>query len=218
VILGHARAILGAVGAAAWGGAPAEFSLARQIAENDPFPARSAAISVLFPRQNYDCIASRERLSVGDREAFALPPGMNVAFFLIPKSQVVWVQASDPLMTALERMTESGYTAVPVLDAEGKCTGVLTEGDIMRVLMDTGAYWRGVFRRTLVLDVNKRRTYLSVSIDAGVETLIARAINQNFVPVVDDREVFIGIVPRKPIIEHCARLGGLLPEPAKSAS
>jgi hypothetical protein len=30
--------------------------------------------------------------------------------------------------------------------------------------------------------------------------------------VVDDREVFIGIVPRKPIIEHCARLAGLLPK------
>jgi CBS domain-containing protein len=143
---------------------------------------------------------------------------MNVAFFLIPKSQVVWVQASDPLMTAFERMAESGFTAVPVLDTEGKCVGVLTEGDVMRVLMDTGAYWRGVFRRTLVLSVGKRRNYQAVHIDASVETLIARSINQNFVPVVDDREVFIGIVPRKPIIEHCARLAGLLPESDGQAS
>ena len=37
-----------------------------------------------------------------------------------------------------------------------------------------------------------------------------RAANQNFVPVLDDCEVFIGIVPRKPIIEHCAFRVGIL--------
>lgn len=139
---------------------------------------------------------------------------MNVAFFLIPKSNVVWVRAGDTLMTALERMGESGFTAVPVLDEEGKYVGTLTEGDLMRFLLETGAYWRGVFRRTTVVSAERRRTYGTVRIDEQVEALIARAINQNFVPVVDDRDVFIGIVPRKPIIENCAKLAGLLPASA----
>ena len=41
-------------------------------------------------------------------------------------------------------------------------------------------------------------------------TLVARASRQNFVPVVDDREVFIGIVRRQTIIEHCARRAGIV--------
>jgi CBS domain-containing protein len=36
-----------------------------------------------------------------------------------------------------------------------------------------------------------------------MEDLIARAMVQNFVPVVDDQNKFIGIVTRKDIIGYC---------------
>ena len=43
-------------------------------------------------------------------------------------------------------------------------------------------------------------------IDATMDDLIERAIEQNFVPVVDDQGIFIGIVRRREIIEYCAKL------------
>jgi CBS domain containing-hemolysin-like protein len=42
-----------------------------------------------------------------------------------------------------------------------------------------------------------------VSIDANIEDLIATSMNQNFVPVVDDKDTFIGIIKRRDIIEYC---------------
>jgi CBS domain-containing protein len=36
-----------------------------------------------------------------------------------------------------------------------------------------------------------------------MEDLLDRAINQNFVPVIDDQDHFIGIVTRKEIIKYC---------------
>jgi CBS domain-containing protein len=45
-----------------------------------------------------------------------------------------------------------------------------------------------------------------VRIDATMDDLIERAIEQNFVPVVDDQGIFIGIVRRREIIEYCAKL------------
>lgn len=36
-----------------------------------------------------------------------------------------------------------------------------------------------------------------------MEDLIQKAMNQNFVPVVDDQKKFIGIITRKSIIEYC---------------
>ena len=36
-----------------------------------------------------------------------------------------------------------------------------------------------------------------------MEDLIKKAMNQNFVPVVDDQNKFIGIITRKSIIEYC---------------
>jgi len=45
--------------------------------------------------------------------------------------------------------------------------------------------------------------YKPVSVECKMEDLIDRALNQNFVPVVDDRGFFIGMVTRKDIIKYC---------------
>ena len=42
-----------------------------------------------------------------------------------------------------------------------------------------------------------------VNINANMADLISKAKLQNFVPVVDDRDHFIGIVRRSDIIEYC---------------
>jgi CBS-domain-containing membrane protein len=44
----------------------------------------------------------------------------------------------------------------------------------------------------------------TVRIDSNMEDLIRLAKVQNFVPVIDDMEKFIGIVRRSDIIEYCA--------------
>ena len=36
-----------------------------------------------------------------------------------------------------------------------------------------------------------------------MEDLMNKAMNQNFVPVIDDNKIFIGIVTRKDIIRFC---------------
>ena len=57
---------------------------------------------------------------------------MNVSFFLKPKAEVVYVYDTDPVRTALDRMFESGFTAIPVLSAKGRYVGTITEGDFLR--------------------------------------------------------------------------------------
>lgn len=140
--------------------------------------------------------------TVGDRRQQGRV--MNIAYFLTPKRDVVWVAATGSLRQAVERMRPNGFAAVPLLNDEGGYVGTLTEGDILWHLLDEQTKRSG--DQASVLDVKRRTTYGAVHIDAEIEALIACAENQNFVPVVDDREVFIGIVRRKSIISHCARL------------
>ena len=54
-----------------------------------------------------------------------------------------------------------------------------------------------------VTSVERRIPFKPVSIDATMEDLVQMAMNQNFVPVVDDRGFFIGMVTRKDIIKYC---------------
>jgi len=137
---------------------------------------------------------------------------MNIAFFLTPKSEVVWIRARSTLRQAIERMRRNRYTAVPLLDDDGRYVGTLTEGDIMFHLLSVTEPLSAAAESIRVTDIARRMTNEPVRIDAEVEALIALAIDQNFVPVVDDRGILLGIVRRKPIIEHCARQAGMIGE------
>ena len=54
-----------------------------------------------------------------------------------------------------------------------------------------------------IASILRRVDYKPVSVECKMEDLIDRALNQNFVPVVDDRGFFIGMVTRKDIIKYC---------------
>ena len=54
-----------------------------------------------------------------------------------------------------------------------------------------------------IADVPRHANYQPVRIDTNMEDLVDKALNQNFVPVVDDRGMFIGIVRRQAIIRYC---------------
>ena len=52
-------------------------------------------------------------------------------------------------------------------------------------------------------DVNLNKyKYKPVLITQSVEELITRTMDSNFVPITDDRGMFIGIVTRRSIIKH----------------
>lgn len=143
---------------------------------------------------------------------------MNIAFFLTPKRDVVWLPDEATLQQAIELLRPHRYGAVPVLDAAGGYVGTLTEGDMLWHLLDTrstalldvGNADQPALGDVLVRAVRRRTNNHAVHIDAEIETLVARAMRQNFVPVVDDREVFIGIVRRQNIIEYCAQRAGIV--------
>ena len=42
-----------------------------------------------------------------------------------------------------------------------------------------------------------------MNINCNIEDLVSLSMRQNFVPVVDDEGVFIGIIRRKDIIQYC---------------
>jgi len=50
-----------------------------------------------------------------------------------------------------------------------------------------------------------RKHYEAVGINSSMESLVHRAVNQNFVPVVDDLHHFIGIVKRREIMNYLYR-------------
>jgi CBS domain-containing protein len=127
---------------------------------------------------------------------------MNVAFFLTPKTEIIWLSVENTVREAIEVLDKSQYTAVPLLNRAGGYVGAVSEGDLLRELVDCKDYsLRGTMHVRLA-DVAIRAEVTPVGIDAQVEELFDRATRQNFVPVVDSRGVFIGIVRRREILRY----------------
>lgn len=127
---------------------------------------------------------------------------MNVAFFLTPKKSVVYEFTTSTMRQALERMEFHRYTAIPIIDNDGKYVGTLTEGDLLWKLKNTPDLTFKETSSILVRDIPKHMNNKPVSITSNIEDLVFLASSQNFVPVVDDQNVFIGIVKRSDIISY----------------
>ena len=56
---------------------------------------------------------------------------MNIASFLSPKEEVTFLRDDMTIRQGLEKMKRYGYTAVPVIDAEDRYVGVVSEGDFL---------------------------------------------------------------------------------------
>ncbi|AYD39921.1 CBS domain-containing protein [Clostridium fermenticellae] len=131
---------------------------------------------------------------------------MNIAFFLTPKKDVVHACISGTMRQAIEKMERSGYTAIPIIDDKGKYEGTLTEGDLLWKIKDTQEFNFKDTSKIIIRDIIKKVRNKPVHIDEDIENLISLAVNQNFVPVVDDNDIFIGIIKRSEIINYCYKL------------
>lgn len=129
---------------------------------------------------------------------------MNIAFFLIPKNEVTYLPIYNSMRQALEKMEYHRYTAVPLIDECGKYAGTLTEGDLLWKLKNTPNLAFADTEKIKIQDIPRRMVNTPVRVDAQMEDLLPLVIVQNFVPVVDDSEIFIGIIRRREIIEYYA--------------
>ena len=128
---------------------------------------------------------------------------MNILFFLTPKSDVAYLTDEMTLCQALEKMEHHRYTCIPMLDRNGRYVGTVTEGDLLWAVKNQYDLSVKNAEEVPILDVKRRRDYEPVNINAKIEDMVFLAMGQNFVPVVDDRGAFIGIVTRKDIMRYC---------------
>jgi len=128
---------------------------------------------------------------------------MNIAFFLTPKSEVIFEKVSSTMRRAMERMEYHRYTSIPLVDDKGKYVGTLTEGDLLWKLKNSSEVSLKDTENVLIKDIPRHFKDKPVSINSDIESLILVAKSQNFVPVVDDSNIFIGIIKRGDIISYC---------------
>ena len=135
---------------------------------------------------------------------------MNIMFFLKPKAEVNYLYDDNTMIKGLEKMRTHSYTAIPVIDRSGKYMGTVTQGDFLWKLVDLGSVRNAATDSVIVRDIMHGERNQPVKTSASVDDVLDRAMDQNFVPVVDDRGMFIGIVTRRDILRYFRDINGQL--------
>lgn len=128
---------------------------------------------------------------------------LNILFFLTPKSDVAYVTNEYSLRQVLEKMEFHRYSAIPMLDKNGRYVGTITEGDLLWGIKNEAEMNMRDAEKIPITKIPRRIHNTAVNVNAEVESLIKVAMTQNFVPVTDDNDIFIGIVKRSDIMDYC---------------
>ena len=106
-------------------------------------------------------------------------------------------------LSRAKRLIFGGGTLLQSSTSRRSLLYTVREGDFLRLLLDMGMPELSALEGVPLLQI-VRSDNPAVNVTAPLETLLERIQDNNFVPVVDDRGCFIGIVTRKAIIGHFA--------------
>lgn len=127
---------------------------------------------------------------------------MNLLFFLTPKQDVLYIYEDFTLRQTLEKWANQRFATIPVLRRNGEYLGSITEGDLLWGIKNQHGLDLDTSEDVPISSFARRRDYKAVPVTTDIPTLLEASIDQNFVPVVDDRNVFIGIVRRNAILKR----------------
>lgn len=127
---------------------------------------------------------------------------MNIIMLLKPKCDVSFLYDDNTLRQGLEKMRYHGYTAIPVITRDGSYAGTVTEGDFLWQMLRRDSFDIREQEEFTVRDILKKGWNPSVKITTTMEELLLKVMDQNFVPVTDDRGAFMGIVTRRDVLKH----------------
>lgn len=122
---------------------------------------------------------------------------MTAASLLIPKFSARYLLDTYPLTLALERMREYGYSAVPVIDKSGRYVTTVSEGDFLWYILE-----HKDLNNVTLHDIITKEKNPPARITATADELFDTALEQNFIPIIDDRGYFMGLVTRRKILKH----------------
>ncbi len=127
---------------------------------------------------------------------------MNLLFLLTPKSEVASITNEYTLRQVLEKMEYHRYASIPMLDKHGHYVGTISEGDLLWAIKNEANMNLKEAENIPVTRISRKIHYQAVNVGAKVEELVKMAKTQNFVPVTDDNDIFIGIIKRSDILQY----------------
>lgn len=124
----------------------------------------------------------------------------NIIHLITPKKATYFLDENSTVRQALEKFDAHKFTTIPLLDENGKYKGTLSEGDILRFIKNNCNFDIKIAETVKISDIPHYRPYKSMRVDATFDEIYVLSLEQNFIPITDDYDTYIGIVKRKDVL------------------
>jgi CBS domain-containing protein len=127
---------------------------------------------------------------------------MNIIRYMQRKNDHSFLYDDSTVQQALDFLRDYDFNAVPVIDKTGRYLGTISESDILWHIVDCGGCEGSGKDR--IRSFLRKSTVPALAITASDDEIRRAALRCDFVPIVDDRGMFVGIVSDKSINQYFA--------------
>lgn len=120
---------------------------------------------------------------------------------MIPASDVAIVREYDSLVHAILVLSSSGYQTIPVLDDENRVRGLISISNIVTSTEDLSIFDEDKLAQIKVNKVMNQVVPILFD-NYNLEDVLRLIINNNFICITHKNGYFLGIIPRKIILER----------------
>ena len=120
--------------------------------------------------------------------------------FLIPADQVATVFEDNHLDHAFLVLTKIGYSKIPVLDKEQHFKGLLSLSMITESMLGLNGIDPSNLSRHYVSKV-MQTDIPTIKVDESIEDILHLLVDQPFLVVVDEENIFLGIITRRELMK-----------------
>ena len=120
---------------------------------------------------------------------------------MIPASGVAIVHEEDSLVHAILVLSSSGYQTIPVLDKDNRVRGLISISNIVTNSDDLSIFDEDRLAEFKVKQVMNQVVPILFD-NYNLEGVLRLVINNNFICVTHKNGYFLGIIPRKIILER----------------
>ncbi|MGQ5708524.1 cyclic-di-AMP-binding protein CbpB [Lactobacillus sp. PSON] len=117
--------------------------------------------------------------------------------FLIPASRIAFVQENNPLYHAFLILTKVKYSKIPVLDDKHRVVGLIALAMITDKMLETDEISIDPLNDLKVKDVMQHDFPKINFVETTLEKQLHLLIDNPFLPVVDSKNVFQGLITRR---------------------
>lgn len=129
----------------------------------------------------------------------------NQENFIVPAENVATLLYNHPLEHALLILSKVGYAKIPVLDSEDHLVGLIGLSDIVNKMMGLTGFEYHLLEGLTVADVMEVNVP-TVTESSDLEDILHLLVDGSFLPVVDENNIFEGIITRKEILKSVNHL------------